>query len=300
MIKSALKTYFKNSKYIFIAMGLIYLVVILMIFALTKGVVSVISSVSKETYENIARFVVDTFNGISFEQAVSIEFYKEFFLGLAEILKTDLQNAVDMLVTVVGITVACILASIMGSQVLCRSLMRKSNANEKSLRGVVAIMIRYLISLIFGYLLVYLNSLWAYSFIFVLLLYFIHNAFENLFTTWIIHFREYKLRDIFNFHNSLKLVLADFCLIGVDIAIVAIIYLLMGGLLAILIAMPLFAYTFAVMDIIAVSHFRNLQSKGLLTLREKKEKTEKKPKSQTRKNKPRKQSNNNKNTEKTK
>ena len=276
MIKAALKTYFKNSKYVFVAMGLIYLVVILMLFALARGIVSVISSVSAETYENIARFVVDTFQDISFEEATSIEFYKNFLNGAAQILKTDIENAVQMLIAVVIVTVACVLASIMGSQVLCRSLMRKSSADDKSLRGIAAMFMRYIISLMFGYLLVYLNTLWSYSFIFVLLLYFIHNAFENLLSTWIIYFREYKITDIFNFRNSLKLILSGFVLIAVNIVIVVILYFIMGALFVILIAMPLFAYTFAVLDIIAASHFRGLQAKGKLHLREKKEKKQKK------------------------
>ena len=97
MIKAAIKTYFKNSKYIFIAMGLIYLVVILMLFALVKGIVSVVGSVSKETYENLAQFVVETFKNISFEQATSIAFYKNFFNGVIDILKTDIENAKNML-----------------------------------------------------------------------------------------------------------------------------------------------------------------------------------------------------------
>lgn len=275
MIKAALKTYFKNSKYIFVAMGLIYLVVILMIFALAKGVISVISSVSKETYENIAQYVVNTFQEITFEQATSLKFYKDFLKGLATILKTDIQNAKNMIIDVVVLSVACVLASMLGSQVLCRSLMRKTSSDEKSFRGVAAMLIRYVVSLCFGYLLVYLNYLWAYSFIFVLLVYFIHNAFENLFTTWIIYFRQYKITDIFNFHNSLKLVLSGFTLIAVNIVIVLIIYLIMGAVFAVLIAMPLFAYTFAVLDLIAASHFRNLQAKGQLHLREKKEKKQK-------------------------
>lgn len=129
-----------------------------------------------------------------------------------------------MLTTVVLTTVACVLASIIGSQVLCRSLMRKSSADEKSLRGIVAMVIRYIISLGFGYLLVYLNTLWSYSFIFVLLLYFVHNAFENLFTTWIIHFRGYKITDIFNLKNSLKLVLSGFALIGINAVIIIVLY----------------------------------------------------------------------------
>jgi len=150
--------------------------------------------------------------------------------------------------------------------------MRKSSADEKSLRGIVAMIIRYLISLGFGYLLVYLNTLWSYSFIFVLLLYFVHNAFENLFTTWIIHFRGYKITDIFNLKNSLKLVLSGFALIGINAVIIIVLYFVTGALLAILIALPLFAYVFAVMDIIAVSHFRGLEEKGKLSLREEKEK----------------------------
>ena len=139
MVLAALKTYFKNSKYVFVAMGLIYLVIILMLFSLVHGIISVISSVSAETYENVANFVVATFQDITFEEATSFEFYKEFLKGAAEILKADIENAVNMLTTVVLTTVACVLASIIGSQVLCRSLMRKSSADEKSLRGIVAI-----------------------------------------------------------------------------------------------------------------------------------------------------------------
>lgn len=267
MIKAALKTYFKNSKYVFVAMGLIYLVIILMLFALVHGIVSVISSVSVETYENVARFVVNTFENITFEQATSLEFYKQFLKGAAEILKTDIENAVKMLTAVVFITVTCVLASVMGSQVLCRSLMRKSSADEKSIRGIAAMLMRYIISLGFGYLLVYLNSLWAYSFIFVLIAYFVHNAFENLFTTWIIHFRKYSITDIFNLRNSLKLVLSGFTLIAVNVMIIIVLYLIMGALFAVLIALPLFAYTFAVLDVIAVSHFRELEAKGKLKQR---------------------------------
>lgn len=267
MIKAALKTYFKNSKYVFVAMGLIYLVIILMLFALVHGIVSVISSVSVETYENVARFVVNTFEDITFEQATSLEFYKQFLKGAAEILKTDIENAVKMLTAVVFITVTCVLASVMGSQVLCRSLMRKSSADEKSIRGIAAMLMRYIISLGFGYLLVYLNSLWAYSFIFVLIAYFVHNAFENLFTTWIIHFRKYSITDIFNLRNSLKLVLSGFTLIAVNVMIILVLYLIMGALFAVLIALPLFAYTFAVLDVIAVSHFRELEAKGKLKQR---------------------------------
>ena len=122
MVLAALKTYFKNSKYIFVAMGLICLVIILMLFSLVHGIVSVISSVSAETYENVANFVVATFQDITFEEATSLEFYNEFLKWAAEILKADIENAVKMLTTVVLTTVACVLASIVGSQVLCRSL----------------------------------------------------------------------------------------------------------------------------------------------------------------------------------
>ena len=122
MVLAALKTYFKNSKYIFVAMGLICLVIILMLFSLVHGIVSVISSVSAETYENVANFVVATFQDITFEEATSLEFYNEFLKWAAEILKADIENAVKMLTTVVLTTVACVLASIIGSQVLCRSL----------------------------------------------------------------------------------------------------------------------------------------------------------------------------------
>ena len=99
-------------------MGLIYLLIILMLFSLVHGIISVISSVSAETYENVANFVVATFQDITFEEATSLEFYKEFLKGAAEILKADIENAVNMLTTVVLTAVACVLASIVGSGAL--------------------------------------------------------------------------------------------------------------------------------------------------------------------------------------
>lgn len=272
MIIAAIKSYFKNSKYIFVAMGLIYLVILFMLYILLRGFVSVIGSVSAETYQKLAEFAVNSFQNITIEQLASIEFYKTFLGGAAEILKADIENAVRMLVTVVAITVACVLAAIMGSQVLCRTLMRKSTADDKSIRGVAAIIMRYVVSLAFGYLLVYLNTLWSYSFIFVLLLYFVHNALENLFTTWLIYFRQYKITDIFNLRNSIRLVGAGFAMIAVSAVIVLLFYLIMGAVFAILIALPLFAYTFAMLDIIAASHFRKLQEQGKLGIRVSKDK----------------------------
>lgn len=272
MIIAAIKSYFKNSKYIFVAMGLIYLVILFMLYILLRGFVSVIGSVSAETYQKLAEFAVNSFQDITIEQLASIEFYKTFLGGAAEILKADIENAVRMLTTVVAITVACVLAAIMGSQVLCRTLMRKSTADDKSIRGVAAIIMRYVVSLAFGYLLVYLNTLWSYSFIFVLLLYFVHNALENLFTTWLIYFRQYKITDIFNLRNSIRLVGAGFAMIAVSAVIVLLFYLIMGAVFAILIALPLFAYTFAMLDIIAASHFRKLQEQGKLGIRVNKDK----------------------------
>lgn len=272
MIIAAIKSYFKNSKYIFVAMGLIYLVILFMLYILLRGFVSVIGSVSAETYQKLAEFAVNSFQNITIEQLASIEFYKTFLGGAAEILKADIENAVRMLTTVVAITVACVLAAIMGSQVLCRTLMRKSTADDKSIRGVAAIIMRYVVSLAFGYLLVYLNTLWSYSFIFVLLLYFVHNALENLFTTWLIYFRQYKITDIFNLRNSIRLVGAGFAMIAVSAAVVLLFYLIMGAVFAILIALPLFAYTFAMLDIIAASHFRKLQEQGKLGIRVSKDK----------------------------
>lgn len=253
-------------------MGLIYLVILFMLYILLRGFVSVIGSVSAETYQKLAEFAVNSFQNITIEQLASIEFYKTFLGGAAEILKADIENAVRMLVTVVAITVACVLAAIMGSQVLCRTLMRKSTADDKSIRGVAAIIMRYVVSLAFGYLLVYLNTLWSYSFIFVLLLYFVHNALENLFTTWLIYFRQYKITDIFNLRNSIRLVGAGFAMIAVSAVIVLLFYLIMGAVFAILIALPLFAYTFAMLDIIAASHFRKLQEQGKLGIRVSKDK----------------------------
>ena len=58
--------------------------------------------------------------------------------------------------------------------------------------------------------------------------------------------------------------MSGFALIGINVIIIIVLYFVMGALFAIMIALPLFAYVFAVMDIIALSHFRGLEEKGKL------------------------------------
>lgn len=267
MIRSAFRNYFKNFKSVFMAMGLIYFVIILVIFGFVSQIADILQSVSAQTYERLREYLQTTLSDLTVKEMFQSSFYTGFFNDVKAILQTDISHGGELIKATLALDLAAILGAATLAQQLCRTVMRHNIAGEKSMRGIVAIAVRYAISLGFGFLAASLGSEHAYHAIFVIIAYLLLKAFENLFAAWVIHFRQYALRGILRLSNSLRLLLSEFALMIFDAVVVVLVGVLSDSLIAILIGLPLFAYTFAVMDITAVDHFRELHEKGKLTLR---------------------------------
>lgn len=249
------------------AMGLIYFVVILVIFGFVAQIVDIVQSVSAETYERLNRYLQETLSDLTLGQIFQKSFYVGFLQGLRVIVQDDLMHAGDLIKTTLVLDLAVILGAAALAQQLCRFAMRRAAAGEKSLRGLAAVVVRYLISIGFGYLAAYLGTKWIFNAVFVLAAYLILEAVENLFSTWIIHFREYAIGGFLRFSASARLVLSEFALMAFDVVLLIAIGGLTDAIVAVLIGLPLFAYTFAVMDVTAVDYYRSLQERGKLLLR---------------------------------
>lgn len=256
MFVAAIKSFCKNSKYVFVAMGVVYLAIILAVFMLLESCVQVLRSVPAETLNAIKLYAQRTLDGVTIAQFFQIEFYRNFFSNIARILEEDVARAKLSISIVANLAIAIVMTAGLLAQFLCRTMMRHEIADGHSLRGVVMWGIRWGLSLCAGYLATYLGKFGTANIFVVLFAYMILKAFENLLATWIIHFRGYRARDILNLPNALRVIGMQMLMIVLDVAVLALCYAAFGTVIAVLLAIPVLAYTFAAMDVTAVEYFR--------------------------------------------
>lgn len=256
MFVAAIKSFCKNSKYVFVAMGVVYLAIILAVFMLLESCVQVLRSVPPETLNAIKLYAQRTLDGVTIAQFFQIEFYRNFFSNIARILEEDVARAKLSISIVANLAIAIVMTAGLLAQFLCRTMMRHEIADGHSLRGVVMWGIRWGLSLCAGYLATYLGKFGTANIFVVLFAYMILKAFENLLATWIIHFRGYRARDILNLPNALRVIGMQMLMIVLDVAVLALCYAAFGTVIAVLLAIPVLAYTFAAMDVTAVEYFR--------------------------------------------
>lgn len=270
MLVSAFKSYWKNSKYVFVAMGVIYFAMILGVVALAETISQMFKSVPPEVYEQIKAYCTETLNGVTVAQLFRKEFYLEFWAGLKAIVQDEWAHAKAVLTVTVNLDIALVVSACVVAQYLCRGMLRHEVADKRSIRGVLTWAIRWGLSVAAGYMIAYVGQLRMHA-LWVLIAVIVLKSLENLLATWIIHFRQYRLRDIFNLSNSLRMVGAHILLMLIGAVVLIALYLTLGGIVAILLALPIFVYTFALMDVTAAEHFRRLAAKGKLQMRPQKQ-----------------------------
>ena len=270
MLVSAFKSYWKNSKYVFVAMGVIYFAMILGVVALAETISQMFKSVPPEVYEQIKAYCTETLNGVTVAQLFRKEFYLEFWAGLKAIVQDEWAHAKAVLTVTVNLDIALVVSACVVAQYLCRGMLRHEVADKRSIRGVLTWAIRWGLSVAAGYMIAYVGQLRMHA-LWVLIAVIVLKSLENLLATWIIHFRQYRLRDIFNLSNSLRMVGAHILLMLIGAVVLIALYLTLGGIVAILLALPIFVYTFALMDVTAAEHFRRLAAKGKLLMRPQKQ-----------------------------
>lgn len=267
MLGSTIKTYFKNIQYVFVAMGVIYFVLLVGLFGFAKVLVSQLAAIPEEVAAELMAFVGSRLEDVTLRQVLTRPFIEDFLGGAGEILSAQIKGFVSVVIGYFVALYAAVLAGVSWSQKLCGSFMRRETVTEYKRRGILAAAMRYLIDAAFVTALCLLLSVWQYSAAVILALYVMTAILQNLFTTWMVYFGKYKLKDIFNGKNSFLLIIGSLVIFGIDAVILALLFWAGGILAVILAALPLLAYTPAVLDAVSVAYFKKLESKGKLTLR---------------------------------
>lgn len=263
MVKTAFKNYFKYILYVFIAMGIIYLAVIVSVFGLYRGAVYIDASLAGDALQRLWDYAGSYFSGATFAQVFSPTYIRDFVNGFAELLEDTLANITVLLgAGVVLVTAACKLA-----RSLCRWVIRRTTLTKDSIRGFFLFIVRYAFQLAYIVAFAVLSYMWIFSAPLLLVASYFLMGIQDLISTWFIHFRKVEFRQIFNGKNLFRLLGTDFLVLMLNVLFCALIGWIFNPLFALLIGVPLIVYTHAVTDVTAVNYFRKCLESGKLKLK---------------------------------
>lgn len=137
----------------------------------------------------------------------------------------------------------------------CKRTMKKDFKNKDTVNNLIQGICRGIVSLIFSGLFLIITLYWLWAIFILPFIYAFFQAFKSLISTWFIYFRKYKMNNIVNFKNALRLVVVNAILLYLHSALL--IYLLpyVSLYLILLLALTFLVYTSAVTEFTATAYF---------------------------------------------
>lgn len=263
MIRSAIINYFKQLKYVFAGMGVIYLALIVAVFAFFRGGIAILSDAASVSIQELGDYLSLHFQNVTLEILFSDGYLTNFLDGLLNIF---LLNGENVLLEFFNLTLglaAFVLFSMKAASFLMRRLIRRELSDGETKRGLLVLLFRFAASVLFLFTAALLAYYWIDSVFLLLILFAVLKTFEQLFTTWFIYCRaSLNLREIFRIRHIFNLLAANAVSIALNLAIVLLMSLVFNLFFAFLVAIPLIVYQFTVLDFTAVEYFNRKKLKN--------------------------------------
>ncbi|MDE5721887.1 MAG: hypothetical protein K2I30_04005 [Clostridia bacterium] len=273
MIKISLKNFFKNLIYLLIPMGIIYLVLLLVVF----GFISSTFANAKEMLTSLGELI--NTSAANSEQSVKefftysvnqIEWNGNFFDTLKSIISTHwLQNTVigfletlnvttegfaqectaileafkSRLIADISFAVACLVLGVIASNYAVRFVLRRKTAKRTFKKAVIATAILPLAHTVFVILTFAVTTYLKYYSLIVLFVIAAVSGLVSLTVSWLVHRdKSLKLSEVANPKNVLLHTASTAIIILINVVIAAVL-LYINKLLAVLIILPTIVYS---------------------------------------------------------
>lgn len=268
MLKAAFINFIKNLKVLLMIMGVVYFAILILLFVLFGGVYLPIVTTSQEAFLDVVDYVRDTFSSMNLSSFFSAAFLRNFIKGLSSSLD-GFENALVSSITVrAAVSVAAIITVCKATRLITRSSMRKQMASAESLKGVLLFIFRVTVSIVFWAAYFIVSYLWFFAAFLLPLLSLIFNAVKDIYSAWFVHFKKYELKQLLTFKNVARLIVSTFTVQILAFVLCLIVALVFNVVFALIIAIPLFTYISAVMDLTSTRYFKDMQEKHLLQIKQ--------------------------------
>jgi len=231
MFKYTIVNYIKNFKYAFVVMGIVYLGLLIALAVYSAG-------------ENAAAVLTQVITNLTIQQILDITFFEEVLSDIGFTIAA----------------VAVVLFFMKAADFLARIMIRGDINTHEKRTGIIAIVIRYIISLCTLTLFAFLTYLWVFSAIFIVVLYFAVKAVENIIEVRFIYYPQNKLRDMLRFKIIAKLTFANILAVILNLIFIIILSQIVGILIAAIIGLPLIIYGLLIVEFTAIAYFKGMKT----------------------------------------
>lgn len=287
MIKQGIKNYIKNLKYVFTPLGVIALGIAFGLSVLIPGTIYAVQNLAERIaeisgnatvdFEALKNCIAEAAGGLNWNDpwsAVGTMFsgdwlFETFNKGInallpnsdiyaAEITET-INNSVHLIGASVVVFIVWLFLGFIGGFFLTKFLVRRTMAKRVWWKFFLAAIVDWLLTFVILFLLVWLQSLWQFSAIFVSVFALILTEFASLTEAYFIHgFKKVEFKNIVNIQNVGMLWLTDLIIFVITVALVLIFFSLTNVLVGIFMAIPLIEIAFMVNNLNAEAYVKEM------------------------------------------
>lgn len=290
MIKRGIKNYIKNLKYVFTPLGVMALGIAFGLSVLIPGIIYALQNIAEKISEISGSATVD-FNALknyiadavgvldwnSPWEAVGTIFSSNWLfetfnnainalLPNSEMYIAEITETINYSISIIGASVVIFVVwfflGFIGGFFLTKFLVRNTIAKRAWWKFFLATLVDWLLVFFVLFMLVWLQSLWQFSAIFVSIFALILIGFASLTEAYLIHgFKKIEFKKIVNIRNVGMLWLTDLIVFMITIALVIIFFSVTNMLVGIFMAIPLIEIASMVNNLNAEAYVKNMSEK---------------------------------------
>lgn len=253
--KLAFKNFFKRFHLYFICLGIFLLSFVVAALIFIGGMQLVLSLQPNNLVDAVQNYFLTSFQIKDVFEVLNLSILERIYNDIIVIAGPSSQNVTTGLIIIVAIAVFVIYIGYKGSSALIAAMNKKKLSNKNTKKGIFSMLINLLIGAGFAALLTFLMSLWKWSGIFVLLIYLLIDAIQNIFSIHYIYFSNVKMSEMFKNKAVLK-IMGLFIGSEAIFIIIAALLCLLSPIIAVIIIVPFLAYNETTVTYTVVTYFK--------------------------------------------
>ena len=261
LAKLTMVNFFKRFHTYLICLGFFLLSIILSALIFAGGMQLVLSIQPGNLLSEVENYFLYNFQINDINEILNLSIFERVYNDIILIAGDSSAEISNGLLIILGICLFVIFGTYKGSIAFVSAMNKNKLKDKNTKKGIVSFIIKLLIGAGFAAILTYLMSLWTWSGIFVLIIYLLVDAVENIFTVHYVYFSQVKLKEMFK-DKSVPKIMGLYLVSDLILVAIAALLCLASPLIAVVIVVPLLAYNETNVTYTVVTYFKeNISAK---------------------------------------
>lgn len=262
LAKLTFKNFFARFHNYLICLGIFLLSIIVATLVFIGGMQLVLSIQGGTLVEEVQNYFLTSFTINDIFEVLNLSILKRVYNDIMLLAGPNSKDITTGMFIVIAVCVFIVFGSYKGSTALVGVLNKKKLSDKNTKKGIKTLLINLAITLVFTAIATFLMSLWAWSGIFVFLIYLFVDALQNIFSIHYIYFSDVKLNDMLKNKAVIK-IMSLYLITDLIWVIIAGLLWLISPIIAVFIVIPLLAYNETNITYTVVIYFKERKANNL-------------------------------------